>query len=433
MLRMSEGRVAWNAVKWREWFSEGELVPHFQPILSVEKDSIFGYEALARFMDKRGTVHSLGPFFLADIPHSLSKEEREDFKILKLEIDRLIRRKALEKIRKDSRLDPDAKLFLNISPAFMQEYLDSKTEEDPFTLRAAKELGLDPKKIVVEIVEEHFSGEIEQLKPLINLYKRSGFLVAIDDLGSKSSNLDRIGALHPDIIKVDLGLIRSSVASRNFQEILYTLSRLAESLGCALLFEGIETETELYNALTYGARYLQGFYFAEPAPEPVDISGLSIRFSQLHELFFNYKKYQLLRRIKKERELEDRLDSSGIEVLSGADDTDRRRIRIRNPYLLEKSVFRMYVTDTEGRQLSPNYSSISDAGMLEDDAFVGRNWSWRPYFLEQFYKNAKNPSQTWIASNPYYDLESHLLLVTYSKRFSEDNVLFVDVRMWDFP
>lgn len=430
---MSEGRASWNATKWREWFSEGEIVPYFQPILSVEKDAIFGYEALARFIDRQGGVHTLGPFFLSDIPHSLTTAEREEFKLLKLEVDRLVRKKALEKVRAERNLDPNTKIFLNISPAFMQDYIDSKTENDPFTLSAAKQLGMDPKRIVVEIVEEHFSGEIEQLKPLINLYKRSGFLVAIDDLGSKSSNLDRIGALHPDIIKVDLGLIRSSVASRNFQEILYTLSRLAESLGCALLFEGIETETELYNALTYGARYLQGFYFAEPGPDLLDISGLSIRFSQLHELFFNFKKYQLLRRIKKEKELEDRLDSSGIEVIPDQKGGGLLKISIRNPYLLEKSVFRMYVTDHEGRQLSPNYMEVSNNGMSEDDSFIGRNWSWRPYFLEQFYKNAKNPSETWIASNPYYDLESHLLLVTYSKRFAEDNVLFVDVRMWDFP
>lgn len=430
MLRMSEGRTSWNASKWREWFSEGEIVPYFQPILSVEKDSIFGYEALARFIDRVGAVHSLGPFFLADIPHSFSVIEREEFKNLKLEIDRTIRKKAVEKISNTPGLDPKTKLFLNISPSFMQDYLSSKTDEEPYTLQIAKSSGLDPKRIVIEIVEEHFSGEIDQLKPLINLYKRSGFLVAIDDLGSKSSNLDRIGALHPDIIKVDLGLIRSSVASRNFQEILFTLSRLAESLGCSLLFEGLETETELYNALTYGARFLQGFYFAEPGPELMDINGLSIRFSQLHELFFNYKKYQLLRRIKKEKELEDRLESSGIEVISS---NGIVTVKLRNSYLLEKSVFRMYVTNHEGRQLSPNYSGISDSGMLEDDSFVGRNWSWRPYFLEQFYKNAKDSSGGWIASNPYYDLESNLLLVTYSKRMEEGNVLFVDVRMWDFP
>ncbi len=430
---MGEGRTSWNATKWKEWFSEGEIIPYFQPILSVEKDIIFGYEALARFIDKQGTVHSLGPFFLADIPHSLTVTEREEFKSLKLEVDRLVRKKAIERIRKQPNLDPQAKIFLNISPAFMQDYLDSKSNDDPFTLSTAKSSGLDSKRIVVEIVEEHFSGEIDQLKPLINLYKRSGFLVAIDDLGSKSSNLDRIGALHPDIIKVDLGLIRSSVASRNFQEILYTLSRLAESLGCSLLFEGIETETELYNALTYGARFLQGFYFAEPSPELLDISGLSIRFSQLHELFFNYKKYQLLRRIKKEQELEDRLESSGIKVVAEENGRELFKISLLNPYLLEKSVFRMYVTNHEGRQLSPNYSEVSDSGMSEDDSFIGRNWSWRPYFLEQFYKNAKDSSGGWIASNPYYDLESHLLLITYSKRLPEGNVLFVDVRMWEFP
>ncbi|EQA46911.1 cyclic diguanylate phosphodiesterase (EAL) domain protein [Leptospira broomii serovar Hurstbridge str. 5399] len=427
---MGESQGLWTVDRWKEWFSNGELVPFFQPILSVENDSIFGFEALGRFKDQNNNIHSLGPFFLSEPSHTFSPEERLRFRNLKRDVDRSIRTKALQILSENTNLPPSTKLFLNISPTFMQDYLISGSNDDPYTLKSAKTIGVDPRKIVIEIVEEHFSGEIDQLKPLINLYKREGVLVAIDDLGARSSNLDRIGALHPDIIKVDLGLIRSSVDSRNFQEILYTLSRLAESLGCSLLFEGIETETELYNALTYGARFLQGFYFAEPSPNLIDISGLSIRFSQLHELFFSYKKYQLLRRIKKERELEDRLESAGIQV---SFEQEFLKIRIRNAYLLKDSVFRMYVTDQEGRQLSPNYTELSQEIMQEDESYLGRNWSWRPYFLEQFYKNAKNPSEGWIASNPYFDLDSRILLITYSRRLTDGNVLFVDVRMWDFP
>ncbi|MDV6234903.1 EAL domain-containing protein [Leptospira ellisii] len=411
--------------EWNRWFQAGEIIPFFQPILSVERDSIYGYETLGRFRDQSGNIHSLGPFFLDAETGVLDPKERREIYLFKREIDRTLRKKAVLHLLNKQDSFPDAKLFLNISPAYMRDHIEEE-EKDPYTIRLVKELGLDPSKIVIEIVEEHFDGSIESLRPLISKYKQEGFLLAIDDLGSRSSNLDRIGIFHPDILKVDLQMLRHSVTSRNFQEILFTISRLSESLGCSLLFEGIENETELFQSLTYSARFLQGFYFAEALPDMIGQEELKLRFSTLHELFFNYKRYQLMKQIKREKELEEKLDLSGISVFPEGE--DRCGVRIENPGVLSDFVFRIYVTSQIGSQVSPNYMRIGEVSADTDSSFIGRNWSWRPYFLEQFYKSMKDIRSEWIISNPYYDISYGTLLVTYSKRLPDGNVLFVDVQ-----
>ncbi|EMJ96170.1 EAL domain-containing protein [Leptospira alstonii] len=415
--------------EWELWFQSGEVVPFFQPILSVERDSIFGYETLGRFKDQSGKIHSLGPFFLNAMSGVEDLQERREIYNLKRDIDRDIRKKAILHLLENQNRFPEAKLFVNISPAYMRDHIEEEEADDPYTIRLVNELGLDPSKIVIEIVEEHFDGSIESLRPLISRYKEEGFLVAIDDLGTRSSNLDRIGIFHPDILKVDLQMLRHSVISRNFQEILFTISRLSESLGCSLLFEGIENDTELFQSLTYSARFLQGFYFAEALPKMVGQDELKRRFSAVHECFLNHKRSQLTRRITLEKELEQKLDLAGILV-----DAEGQfcSIQIRNPGLLSDFVFRIYVTNLIGSQVSPNYMKIENDSIDVDHSFAGRNWSWRPYFLEQLYKSMKDIRAEWIISNPYYDISYGILLVTYSKKISKENVLFVDVQVLEY-
>ncbi|AOP33890.1 histidine kinase [Leptospira tipperaryensis] len=422
------GTLPKTKVEWDHWFQSGEIIPYFQPILSVERDSIFGYETLGRFRDQSGNVHSLGPFFLDAETGVLDPQERKEIYNLKRDVDRDLRKKAILHLLKNQHLFPDAKLFLNISPAYMRDHIEEEAA-DSYTIRLVKELGLDPSKIVIEIVEEHFDGSLESLRPLISRYKKEGFLVAIDDLGSRSSNLDRIGIFHPDILKVDLQMLRNSVTSRNFQEILFTISRLSESLGCSLLFEGIENDKELFQSLTYSARFLQGFYFAEALPDMIGQEELKLRFSTLHELFFNYKRYQLMKQIKRENELEEKLNLSGITVY---EDGDLHGVQIQNPRVLSDFVFRIYVTSLTGSQVSPNYMRIGEVSIDTDDSFIGRNWSWRPYFLEQFYKSMKDTRAEWIISNPYYDISYEILLITYSKRLPDGHVLFVDVQVPEY-
>ncbi|MCG3057177.1 EAL domain-containing protein, partial [Escherichia coli] len=71
-------------------------------------------------------------------------------------------------------------------------------------------------RVVLEITEHNFNGDIESLQHLLKYYQTYGIKVAIDNIGKESSNLDRIGLLSPDILKVDLHILRQTAMTQSY-------------------------------------------------------------------------------------------------------------------------------------------------------------------------------------------------------------------------
>lgn len=396
---------------WMNLISSGEILPFFQPILSLEDKSIFGYEALGRLRTKEGKILSLGPFF---------ENGWQDLES-KLSIDRELRKKALIYFSKKSPFHK--KLFLNISPRLMKRYLDSNGSQVPTTIQFIEELEIPPDRIVIEIIEEHLDVNIETLKPLVELYKKKGFLVAIDDVGSKSSNLDRIGSFHPDIIKVDMQMLHRSMFDRNFSEILYNLSHLAQSLGISLLFEGIEQQDEFNKAFSYGARYVQGFLFTEPSIELAEESKFQAKLEQFLSSFFERKNSEILQKIEWEKRIEKLLDGLSLEKNLSPEGFISN---YQDVFKIDPSIRRFYITDLKGNQISPNFVRKSENFIFTDYSARFKNWSWRPYFLNHLYNSIKSPN-SWIISQPYHDLSENSLLRTFSKTLDSEKIIFFDI------
>jgi EAL domain-containing protein (putative c-di-GMP-specific phosphodiesterase class I) len=72
------------------------------------------------------------------------------------------------------------------------------------TLEMIKATGIDPKRVVIEITESQ--GDIEMLKDMVAVYHEAGLMVAVDDFGAGASQVDRVEALRPDIVKLDMRL-----------------------------------------------------------------------------------------------------------------------------------------------------------------------------------------------------------------------------------
>ncbi|MCE9500327.1 MAG: EAL domain-containing protein, partial [Leptospira sp.] len=274
------GKIKASHKDWLEFIKSGKVLPYFQPIVSLESCSVFGYEALGRIEFPGGRIESLGSFFGARI-------ESQEFFELQKKIDLEIRALSMRFLLEDP--NRESKLFINISPLTMMSELRELEKEIPFTIRQSRELGIQSSRIIIEMTEGSFNFNPEVVRPLIETYRAEGFLIAIDDVGSESSNLDRIGLFHPDIIKVDLQLLRRSVLHRSFQEIIQTLSVLSESLGSSLIFEGIETEEELYKAMSSGSRYLQGFIFAKAREDFAKEMEFQEQLSPFLSLFYTRK------------------------------------------------------------------------------------------------------------------------------------------------
>ena len=380
----------------------GEPVPFFQPIVSVSDGQIYGYEVLGRSLTEQGPV-SLGSFF-----HDVRTSHEE-----RLQIDRSIRRQALEKKKREG---SPARLFLNIHPAWIYT-----RGADPFpTMQMVSELGLKPEEIIIEITEENLlSAEFSDVMRLIGRYREAGIRIAIDDFSYP--NFDRLIAARPAIVKLDMQLVKKAARNLEYRRLTDYISRFAQELGVAVLFEGVEDVVELESGLEAGASLMQGFYFAAAGPEflPPDRFEDDIRLA-LSNVYYRSVSH-LSGVVRLERELNRYMRLLTEQPGEASDDLDAVLARIHGQ--LPSTCFRLFVCDETGKQLSANLTRV--AGIFErQEHFRGNNWSWRPYFLDNLIRMREY--EQGVISNPYIDHETRHRTITFSYPLRHDRFLFMD-------
>ena len=225
------------------------MSPTSNPLCPSKKNSTVGFEALSRGVPPDGSDGVISPLDLFDAA-------RREHKTVAL--DRLCRDKALEAFQSYHAGRKDLLLFLNLEGAAMDP-----DDGRGSLIAAAKKTSIEPYHIVIEIVESKV-GSTEELHRFVSLYRRAGFLIALDDVGTGHSNFDRIATLMPDIIKVDRSIISGLDREYSKQHVLRALTGLAHLLGALVIAEGIETEEEAMVAIECGTDLLQGYLLSRP-------------------------------------------------------------------------------------------------------------------------------------------------------------------------
>jgi EAL domain-containing protein (putative c-di-GMP-specific phosphodiesterase class I) len=242
------------------------LSSHFQPILSVAEQRVIGYEGLLLAHNASGQMlHPETIFGMAQDPKD------------NIYLDLLAR--ALH-IRNYPLLGTANTLFLNVLPEAAAADLES---EDSFK-RIIAHYGADPRNMVVEILETGAADE-GLLRDAVQLYKRLGCRVALDDFGVGSSNFERLCHLQPDIVKIDRSIMRAAARDRNEQRALNNIVRMIHECGASAVVEGVEERRDALIALEADADYLQGFYFAHPGREAMNEAAVATHFGPLIHLY----------------------------------------------------------------------------------------------------------------------------------------------------
>jgi EAL domain-containing protein (putative c-di-GMP-specific phosphodiesterase class I) len=248
-------------------FGALKLNSHFQPIFSLAHQRVVGFEALMRATDSDGHPRSPLEVFGA-------VRNRADTILL----DRLCRAVHLQNFVRH-KIEP-AWLFLNISP---QVIVEGK-RYGSFFREQLERVNFRPHRVVVEILEAAFADQ-GLLTEAVNYYRELGCLIAIDDFGAGHSNFDRICQLRPDIVKFDRLIITQAAANQNIRSIIPGMVSLLHESGSLVVMEGVESELEAMIAMDSDADFVQGFYFARPAPVPSKINGLPPAFGKLFDQF----------------------------------------------------------------------------------------------------------------------------------------------------
>lgn len=218
----------------------------FQPIVDVERRQVFAHEALVRGPRGEGAGSVLS---------AVDEGNRYAF-------DQQCRVKAIELA---SRLDltaSNARLSINFMPNAVYEPRACIRA----TLAACKTFDLPAQRIIFEFTEGE-ALDVAHLENILKTYREIGFMTAIDDFGAGHSGLNLLAKMQPDIVKIDMDLIRGIDTDRGKRVILKHLVAMLNELSVMVVCEGIETEEELKAIRDTGVTLIQGYRLARPSFE----------------------------------------------------------------------------------------------------------------------------------------------------------------------
>lgn len=135
------------------------------------------------------------------------------------------------------------------------------------TLKIAEATGFPLDQIIFELTEGEHLAAPEHLKNIVESYRRMGFKTAIDDFGAAYSCLNLLAVFQPDMIKLDMQLIRDIDTERTKRVLVSGIRRIAADLDITVIAEGIETPGEHRALLDLGVTLQQGYLFARPGFE----------------------------------------------------------------------------------------------------------------------------------------------------------------------
>ncbi|MHB9879869.1 EAL domain-containing protein [Pacificimonas sp. ICDLI1SI03] len=223
-----------------------EFTMAFQPIVDLRSNRVFAYEALVR-----GAAGESAAQVLAAVdPVTIYR------------FDQTCRVKAIELAGAlFPANEPDIKLSINFMPNAVYE----PNACIRASLAAARRVGFAPERLMFEFTETEHMVDVPHVRNIVEAYRARGFTTAIDDFGAGYSGLNLLAELQPDILKLDMALIRGIDTSKSRRAIVANVCRLAEELGVSCIAEGIETAEELETLREVGVDLVQGYHIARPA------------------------------------------------------------------------------------------------------------------------------------------------------------------------
>jgi predicted signal transduction protein with EAL and GGDEF domain len=235
----------------RHAVTRGELLIHYQPIVSLHDGHLRGFEALVRWQRPDFGLVAPGEF----IP--LAEETGLIVTIGSWVLQQACSQMCAWHLQFPS--EPPLTIAVNFSgKQFIQPDLIEQMVE------ILRESHLDPGSLQVEFTESVAMQDVERTARVLGELKVLGVHTSIDDFGTGYSSLSHLRRLPLDILKLDRSFVSELDNTNESREIVRTIVNLAHILGMDVVAEGIETAEQADQLRSFGCKYAQGYFFSKP-------------------------------------------------------------------------------------------------------------------------------------------------------------------------
>jgi EAL domain-containing protein (putative c-di-GMP-specific phosphodiesterase class I) len=211
----------------------------YQPIVRAGSGELFGYEAFVRSDDAdlcepralvaaaiaADRVTALGRVVRARVAHFLDGEPS------------------------------DCAVFVNVHLSDLS---------DPMLLADESPVARHASRLVLEVADHSASEHTAAVRELTTELRRKGYRIAIDDMGAGYGALNSFALIEPDVVKVDMSLVRGIHASPTKKKLVRSMVSLCRELGTTLVAKGVETVEEEAALCELGCDLLQGYLYSTP-------------------------------------------------------------------------------------------------------------------------------------------------------------------------
>lgn len=393
--------------------SDELVVTFYQPVVSIKRKQVIACEALSRGINHY-TGKLIGPAELII--------EAEKYGLI-LDLDRLFRKKALENFAGFHSANPGVLLSINMDSSAIRMGSGSR-----HFFRAVESYGIDPSCVIIEILESEVE-DVNVLVDFVSAYREHGFMIAMDDFGAGFSNWDRISKLKPDMIKLDMSLIKGIDSDFLKQEVARSLIKLSHNTGSLVVAEGVETGDEALKVLELNADMLQGYFLSAPfSRDCFNDPALSLRIDKVSG---EYRKSRDSRLRAQERELRE-YDLLADRIISCvmAEETHNHGDVFGELSSGMEGIECIYILDKCGIQVSetfvnPRIKSSRKSRIFHPDSKFS-DQSNKDYFL-----NLVSGQERFI-SEPYISGATGNMCVTISRKYTgldgERRILCIDIK-----